>query len=147
MSGHESFDHAIQEGDLWLRKVAERLHFEDRRHAYSGLRAILHALRDRLTPESAVHLSAQLPMIIRGLYFEGWHMSGKPVSVSSVDEFCTYVTEVLPPKFPMDAKTLAQGVFEVIWGELDPGEVAKIIDQLPVALRALWPAIARRGGS
>lgn len=145
MSGHASFDHAIQEGNIWLRKVAERLHFDDRRHAYSALRAALHALRDRLTPESAVHFSAQLPMIVRGLFFEGWHMGGKPIAANSVDEFCAHVDAALPPKFPMDAKTLSQGVFEVIWTELDEGEVAKIIDQLPAPLRGLWPAIARRG--
>ncbi|GLQ56580.1 DUF2267 domain-containing protein [Devosia nitrariae] len=74
MSGHPSFNHTIEEANIWLKAVAERLHFEDRRHAYSALRATLHALRDRLAPESAVHMSAQLPMLIRGLFFEGWKM-------------------------------------------------------------------------
>ncbi|HTJ59023.1 MAG TPA: DUF2267 domain-containing protein [Devosiaceae bacterium] len=144
MSGHESFDHAIQEANIWLKKVDERLHFEDRRHAYSSLRATLHALRDRLPPESAVHLSAQLPMIIRGLYFEGWHPSGKPTAERTLEEFCARIEQELPPKFHMDGKTVAEGVFDVIWTELDEGEVAKVIDQLPVPLRSLWPAIARR---
>lgn len=34
--------------------------------------------------------------------------------------------------------TVARGVFEVIFKELDPGEVVKIIEQLPVPLRGLW---------
>lgn len=144
MSGHESFDHAVQEGNIWLRNIAERLHFDDRRHAYSGLRAVLHALRDRLPPDDAVHFSAQLPMIIRGLYFEGWHLAGKPNADRTLDAFCAHIADGLPPKFPMDAKTTAEGVFDVIWTELDEGEVAKVIDRLPVAIKALWPAIARR---
>lgn len=77
-SGHPTFDHTVQEANIWLKAVAEQLHFEERRHAYSALRATLHALRDRLTPESAVHFGAQLPMVVRGLYYEGWRIAGKP---------------------------------------------------------------------
>lgn len=144
MRAHHNFDHAIQEGNLWLRKVAERLHFEDERHAYSALRATLHALRDRLTPQSAVHLSAQLPMVVRGLYFEGWKMATTPTDDDTVEAFCGHVAEGLPPKFPMDGKTVATGVFDVLWTRLDVGEVSKIIDQMPKALKTLWPQIARR---
>lgn len=144
-SGHPTFDHTVQEANIWLKAVAEQLHFEERRHAYSALRATLHALRDRLTPESAVHFGAQLPMVVRGLYYEGWRMAGKPRGDHTVDEFCDRVAGELPPKFPMDALTVARGVLAVIFKELDPGESAKVIDQWPVALKSLWPEIARRG--
>jgi uncharacterized protein (DUF2267 family) len=144
MSGHHNFDHTVQEGNLWVRKVAERLHFDDQRHAYSALRASLHALRDRLSPEDAVHLSAQLPMIVRGLFFEGWKMSRVPTSEDTIDAFCAHIARELPPMFPMDPKTVAIGVFDVLWTELDVGETAKVIDRLPVPLKTLWPQIARR---
>ena len=146
MSGHHDLDHAFQEGNLWLRKVAEQLHFkEEDRHAYSALRATLHALRDRLTAEMAVHLSAQLPMVVRGLFFEGWRMGRRPSDEQTVDDFCGHIERELPPKFPMDGKTVAMGVFEVLWTQLDVGEIAKVIDQMPPALKTLWPQIARRG--
>lgn len=144
-SGHPNFDHTVQEGNIWLKAVAERLHFEERRHAYSALRAVLHALRDRLTPESAVHLGAQMPMVIRGLYYDGWRIAGKPVKDHTVDEFGQHVARELPPMFPMDAITVTRGVFEVMFEQIDPGEVAKVIEQMPVALRSLWPAVARSG--
>lgn len=144
-TGHPTFDHTVQEANIWLKAIAEQLHFDDRRHAYSALRATLHALRDRLTPESAVHFGAQLPMVVRGLYFEGWRIAGKPTDDHTVNEFSDHVASELPPGFEMDAVTVARGVFEVIFKELDPGEVAKIIEQLPVPLRGLLPQIARRG--
>lgn len=145
MSGHPSFDHTIQEANIWLKAVAVELHFEDRRHAYSALRAAIHALRDRLQAHSAVHFGAQLPMVIRGLYYEGWRLTDKPTDAHTVDGFCAIVAKELPPKFPLDPLTLIRGVFRVVFEQLDPGESAKVIDQLPVALRSLWPEIARRG--
>ena len=144
-SGHPSFDHTVQEANIWLKAVADQLHFEERRSAYSGLRAVLHAFRDRLEPNSAVHFSAQLPMVIRGLYYEGWRLADKPTADHTVDEFCARVASELPPQFPMDPRTLSRGVLQVVFDQLDPGETAKVIDQLPVPLRSLWPDAARRG--
>lgn len=143
-SGHPSFDHTVQDANLWLKAVATQLHFEERRHAYSALRAVLHALRDRLQTQNAVNFAAQLPMVIRGLYYEGWRCDEKPSDDDTVDEFCATVKNELPPQFPMDARTLSRGVFQVIFDRLDPGETAKVIGQLPVALRSLWPEAARR---
>ena len=71
-TGLPVFDKTLQETNHWLRDLMERLGTDDRQLAYSVLRATLHAVRDRIGPESAVHLGAQLPMLLRGLYYEGW---------------------------------------------------------------------------
>jgi uncharacterized protein (DUF2267 family) len=144
MHGHHDFDHAVQEANLWLGKIDDRLHLGSRGLAASALRATLHTLRDRLTPEMAVHLSAQLPLVIRGVFFEGWKLSHSPSEDDNIEQFCTHVAIQLPAAFPVDARTVVSAVFEVIWSELDPGETAKVIDFLPRALRVLWPAVARR---
>ena len=136
-SGVAARDHTVQETNAWLAAVAGQLHFEDRHHAYIALRAVLHALRDRLPPEVAVHLGAQLPMLVRGVYYEGWHMAGKPVKGRSVQEFADHVFKELPPRFPMDPLTLARGVYEILWEKLDPGEFTKLMDHLPASLRTL----------
>ena len=145
MSAHHRFDHAIHEGNLWLRKIEERLQVEGEGQAYEALRATLHALRDRLMPEDAVHLSAQLPIVVRGLYFEGWKMSRTPTADDNIEQFCERVEAELPDNFPVDSRTVVAGVFDLLWTMLDVGETAKVIDRLPHALRTLWPAIARRG--
>jgi uncharacterized protein (DUF2267 family) len=142
-SGVPALDHTVQETNIWLKAIANQLHFEQRHHAYSALRAVLHALRDRLTPENAVHLGAQLPLLVRGIYYEGWHMAGKPTSDRSAQDFADHVLKQLPPQFPLDPVTVSRGVLEVFWERLDPGESAKIIGHLPVPLRGLWPAAAR----
>lgn len=139
-----ALDHTIQQTNHWLKRLESDHHFTDRHHAYSALRAVLHALRDRLTVEQAVHLGAQLPILVRGIYYEGWHISAKPASDRQVDEFAARVGEELPPQFPRDAVGTTQAVFDLLWQELDPGEIAKVIDTLPVPLRKLWPEAARR---
>jgi uncharacterized protein (DUF2267 family) len=144
-SGVAALDHTIQETNIWLKATAEQLHFEDRHHAYSALRAVLHALRDRLTPDSAVHLGAQLPMLVRGIYYEGWHMAGKPTRDRSAQDFADHVGSALPPQFPIDPLTVTRGVFEVLWERIDPGESTKVVNQLPLPLRSLWPQAAQPG--
>lgn len=129
----------VQETNIWLKALAEQLHLEDRHLAYNALRAVLHVLRDRMTPEMAVHFGAQLPMLVRGLYYEGWHMAGKPTKDHTVQEFADHVLEHLPPRFPLDPLTVTKGVFKLLWQKLDPGESAKVVEHLPLPLRALWP--------
>jgi uncharacterized protein (DUF2267 family) len=136
-SGVTALDHTVQETNAWLGAVPDQLHFEDHHHAYIAPRAVLHALRDQLPPEVAVHLGAQLPMLVRGVYYEGWHMAGKPVKDRSVQEFSDHVLKELPPRFPMDPLPVARGVFEILWERLDPGEFAKIMDHLPASVRTL----------
>lgn len=66
------FDTTIQDTNLWLKAVSTRLADCERQDAYAALRAVLHALRDRLPAQSAVNFAAQLPLLLRGVYFEGW---------------------------------------------------------------------------
>ena len=107
-------------------------------------RAVLDVPRDRLTPEQAVHLGAQLPILVRGILYEGWRLAGKPANERQVDEFAALVAAKLPPQFPQDAVSVTEAVFDLLWKEIDPGETAKIVDMLPLPLRGLWPTVARR---
>lgn len=133
-------DHAVQQTNTWLKTLIETHHFKNRHDAYSALRAVLHALRDRLTAEQAVHLGAQLPTIVRGIYYEGWHLAGNPSRDHQVQEFADHVSAQLPPKFPRDPVTTSKAVFALLADELDPGLVAKLGAALPAPIRGLWPA-------
>ena len=141
--GHHTFDHALQEANIWLKAVEKQLHCSEH-EAYQALRVTLHALRDRLPQENAVKLAAQLPMLIRGVFYEGWQMGGTTSDLHNAEEFSRRVKDDLPVGFPLDGKAVAKGVFEVLWERLDPGESAKITDLLSPSLRHLWPEISLR---
>jgi uncharacterized protein (DUF2267 family) len=75
-TGVTSLDHTVQETVIWLKPVEEELQLNNRQQAYNALRAVLHSLRDRIPPEVAIKLSAQFPILLRGIYYENWHAAG-----------------------------------------------------------------------
>ena len=82
-------------------------------------------------------ISAPSFRLVRGIYYEGWRIAGKPMKDRHIDEFAGHVLKELPPPFPVDALTVSRGVFEALWQKLDPGEFAKLMSHLPTSLRSL----------
>ena len=133
-----SIERTIHKTNEWLKAIGERMGTDDRHRAYVALRATLHALRDRLNPDEALHLGAQLPTLIRGVYYEGWRMIDTPVRVRTLDEFLGVITvEAGDPTF--DAELAARSVFGVLAERISPGEIDDVKRNLPRAIRASWP--------
>ena len=144
-TGLEPLDATIHKTNTWLSSVAGCLPGVTRHQAYAALRAVLHALRDRLSVDEAAHLGAQLPMLIRGLYYEGWHPAGKPLKIRGLEEFLAHVEQELPRDMGARSDEVARAVFRVLEQHLDTGETEKIMRALPRTLRELWePAIEPR---
>lgn len=129
--------------DPWVDAVAEHLLFDNRLDADVALWAALHALRDSLPHDRALHLGMQIPIAIRKRYFQGWHLSPASEEDRCVQDFCGHVGEELPPQFPLDAKNITRAVFDVLLEQLDHQQVATLINGLPRPLQALWAAAAR----
>lgn len=133
------FDNTERETYEVIDAVLEELDLQERHQGYAALRAVLHALRDRLPPVSAVHLSAQMPMLLRGVYFEGWKLSDSPTREHSAQDFVARVEKKLSPRFPMNADKVTRGVLAVLWKRMDVGEIDNAIAALPDPIKRLWP--------
>ena len=146
-TGLAVFDTTLRETNEWLRLIEERLRPCDRQQAYSALRAVLHVLRDRLPEHAVLGLSAQVPMLVRGILLEGWRPGDGPSSIRDPDEFAEAVGEHFPPKFPREPQAALAAVLEVISMRITDGEVQKMIRCLPEPLRVFWPAqLTSQGG-
>ena len=90
-TGLAVFDETVQLSNLWLNELMAAVAWDDKHRAYRLLRATLHALRDRLSAHEAVQFGAQLPMLIRGLYYDGWHMRDVTSSERTKSEFLSHI--------------------------------------------------------
>jgi len=135
--GVSVLDHTVQQTNAWLKGVEDELALDNRQQAYNALRAVMHALRDRLPPEVAIKLGAQLPILVRGIYYEGWHAAGTPTKERHLEDFGDHIASELPQGFPVGALSTARAVFEILWEKLDPGEFEKVLNHLPASLRAM----------
>ena len=139
----ESFAKTVQKTQEWLAELGADLGWEDRHQTYIALRAVLHALRDRLTVNEAVELGAQLPMLVRGFYYEGWRPVGKPVKERTREEFLGHVSDELPPRLEVDPAVVTEAVFRLLDRRVSDGEVEDVKGILPKAVRELWPEYSK----
>jgi uncharacterized protein (DUF2267 family) len=139
-TGLDTFDKTVQETNLWLKQLMERLDTKDRHHAYSTLRAVLHALRDRIGPDVAAHLGAQLPMLLRGLYYEGWDPTRKPTKERHEEAFLAHIARELPRAGADEVEQGTYAVLDVLSKQIDRGALVKLAGMFPQELRKFWPA-------
>jgi uncharacterized protein (DUF2267 family) len=125
------FDKADQQATLWVKDMMSTLDTEDAHLALHALRAGLHALRDRLTVAEAAQLSAQLPLVIRGLFFEGWVPTGKPLRIRHRAEFLALVREKYAPREDAAADEIVAALFHVLGKHVSAGELTDIMMILP----------------
>ena len=137
-TGVAAFDSTIQTTNVWLNEIGERLGWQGHTRAYHALRAVLHALRDRLPVAEAAAFAAQLPMLIRGFYYEGWHPAGKPMKEHRREEFLAHIADALRDDLGLDAEDVAEAVFQVIAEHVTFGEIKHVMMALPVEIRSLW---------
>jgi len=145
-NGLETFDRSIHATNLWLKEISREISKEigaDRRMAWRALGVVLRALRDRLTVEDAAHLAAQLPLVVRGAFYEQYRPAVQPDPMRSREEFVARVADGLAGGGkPMDPEKAIKAVFSVIQRHVAEAETAKVRHALPEDIRTLWPPSA-----
>ena len=130
-------NHALQKADDWLQELTEFGHFHDDEQAYSALRAVLHAIRNRLIPDEAVAFGSEFPLLIRGIYFEDFDLR-YPKRHASVDEFLnTISSEMRHLSFSLAPDQAAKIIFNYLKMKIRAGELRDVFDQLPRDIRNL----------
>jgi uncharacterized protein (DUF2267 family) len=137
-TGIDAFDKTLQVTNTWLKDIMED-HGPDRQVAWHVLSAVLHTVRDRLPTDLSAHLGAQLPLLVRGTYYDQFQPSKQPVRSRTLDEFLEQVEQELKFIRPVNTVEATRSVFKVLSHYVDPGEVRKVRAALPEPVRDLWP--------
>ena len=104
------------------------------------LRAVLHTIRDRLTIEEVADLGAQLPMLVRGIYYEGWKPGHHPIKKSRKrEEFLAPIGDAFRDHPEVSPEGVLWAVFKVMERHITAGEINDVKQILPESVRALCP--------
>jgi uncharacterized protein (DUF2267 family) len=130
---------AVPATEYWIDDLKQRLGWQDRARVYLALLATLHALRDCIARDEAVYIGAQLPSLLRGLYYEGWHPGARPATRSR-SAFLERIHEGVHRDPGIDAEQVARAVFALLAARLPAAEIEEAKAATPGVLHNLWPS-------
>jgi uncharacterized protein (DUF2267 family) len=129
----------------WLKDISKYAGWESKAQSLAALRVTLHQLRDNIPIENAAHLSAQMPIFIRGIFFENWHPSCMPLKERKENIFLASIKDHLEnfgeAGEDIDPLVAVKAVFKTLSDKISEGEIQKIISVLPKQIRSLWEEV------
>src|SRR5215831_7279471 len=140
-TGLEVFDATIQRTNAWLKELMTELNWSDHRKTYLAMRCVLQGVRDHLSINDAITLGEQLPMLIRGLYFDGWDVVGKPLPLRTRNDFVSFLADSLARDGgnSSNPEVVARAVFRLLDRKVTDGEIKDVHHLMPSAVLDLWP--------
>ena len=138
--GLEVIDHTVQITHEWINELASRLDWGSRLSALRFLRVTLHIVRDHLLVDELAQFSAQMPLLLRGMLFEGWVPKRTPSKARSAAEFVAAIEAEMGDTQEYRGPEDVKYVFELLNARLTRGEIEDVRASMPEGIRAYWPA-------
>jgi uncharacterized protein (DUF2267 family) len=137
-TGLEVFDKTLHTTNQWLDEICAEIG-PDKHLAWHVLGAVLRSIRDELLIGQSAHLAAQLPLLIRGAYFDQYRPAAQPVAERSQEDFIARIRQELAGSRPVRPDLAVTAVMRTLNRHITEGQVKKARDALPKGIRALWP--------
>ncbi|MGA1341946.1 MAG: DUF2267 domain-containing protein [Hyphomonas sp.] len=134
-TGLRQFDETLHLTNTWLKEIMAEMEWEDRQRAYRALRSTLHALRDRITVTEGAHLAAQLPLMVKGIFYDGWSPSRCGGGDRSLAAFLTPIVDSFDKDPRLNAADVARAVIRILHRHVSEGEMQDVIQGLPEPIR------------
>ena len=144
-TGFRTFDATLQKTKEWMYEVNKELGWGGEPQAYHCLRAVLHTLRDRIPVEEAVQLGDQLPLLLKGIYYEGWKPRSVPLKLHQEDFYALVAQRLAEGSKEIDPEEATAAVLRVLSRHVSAGEIDDVKATLPKDIVALWPRGADAG--
>ncbi len=136
--GLRIIDESVQQANIWINEVNERTGWDNKQRAYRLLRAVLHAVRDHLNPDTAAQLAAQMPIIVRGIFYEGWDPSKTPVRERSRERFIVGIQREFAGDPLGDADHAIGAVLDLLDNRISEGEMENLRRSFSRDIRSLF---------
>ncbi|MGC4868861.1 DUF2267 domain-containing protein [Micromonospora sp. DT53] len=135
-----AFESSLDKTNLILKDIENAYGWpKDRRNqSYAALRTVLHLLRDRLPVNESVEFAQQLPVLVRGIYFDGWVPSDVPIKLNR-DDFLYEVRQGFPYDAEGGAERVTQVVLDTLRRHVTQGEWQDVKDTMPKDLAVMMP--------
>ncbi len=133
------FENYAVKANEFVRLVAEELNIPVK-NAGSIVRAVFHALRNRLSHEESFHLMAQLPMPLKGVYADNWKFNKDYINLTELNDFIGEVIteDQLMSHYdfndPLKARKAIASVFKALNYIISEAEMSDILQVLPSGL-------------
>lgn len=138
-TAHHVFADKLQKAEEWLDELTEIGGFVSPEQAYTVLHAVLPTLRDRLTVDEGAHLASHLPLLVRGIYYDGWKPAAAPQRQRSKPQFLGAVEARLRGGGGVEPEPACRAVFRLIDRHVPRGEVQDVRRMMHSSLDDLWP--------
>ncbi|SDZ40269.1 Uncharacterized conserved protein, DUF2267 family [Jannaschia faecimaris] len=135
----EVLDHTVQLTHEWVNELRERIDWPSSRDALRLMRAVLTEVRDHIPHEEVAQLSAQMPLLIRGMFFEGWRPAITPLTDRSAEHFIKAIEARVGQVDGYRGREDIAAVFATIGNRVSDGELRQVRHALPPAIRDFWP--------
>ena len=137
-TGHTPIDEAPQVVAEWINLICDDLEWTEKGRAYLLLSETLQAIRDYLGVNEAADLAAQLPLILRGIYYTGWNPSKTPVHPRSKTAFLKRVSVKFDKQPLDDPERAVVAVFDLLRKKVSMGEIEQVSNAMRKPLGDLW---------
>ncbi|MFT4784740.1 MAG: hypothetical protein ACI9IV_002488 [Paracoccaceae bacterium] len=138
--GLEVIDNSVHVTHEWINGLADTLGWASNRSTLRILLVTLHRIRDHLMPEEVAQLSAQLPLLIRGMYYEGWMPADCPIRERSTADFIAFFDAQMVGNQDYRGPEDVTCVMTFLNGRLGTEAIGDIRRSVPPAIRDIWPA-------
>ncbi len=140
-TGYRStIDHTVQLTHEWVNQIDDEIGWNDSNRSFRLMRATLRAIRDVLPLNEAVQFGAQLPLLVKGLYYEGWNPSATPLKDRDKADFVAHVGEDFKTDPLGEPESSIGSVLSVLNSRISKGEIEDVRGSLRHHLRELWPS-------
>ena len=137
-TGISTLDHAPQVFAEWLNELREDLGWPEKPRAYLLLHETLHAIRDFLTVDEAADLAAQLPVLVRGVFYAGWDPSKTPIKPRSNTALLTRIEAQFDKEPLEDPERAVAAVFDLLRRHVSSGEFDQVRHAMRKTIQELW---------